>query len=112
MLSIGEKKLIKLKENNEWLDFRLNEMEIGHKHVVFELCKNVPSIVDHLKSILEKIEVDANTYVTYWKVTEEEGKLLLLMALPRESDEFEYTDVSLLCDASGNLVKKDIKENV
>lgn len=112
MLSIGERKLIKLKESNEWLDFRLNEMEIGHKHVVFELCKNVPSIVDHLKSILDKIEVDAKTYVTYWKVTEEEGKLLLLLALPREEDEFEYSDVSLLCDSSGNAVKKEVTENV
>lgn len=105
-ISIGERKLINLKNKNTWLDVRLGEIALDHKIALFELCRNVPSIVDHLEAMLERIELDSKTYATYWKVSENEGKLLLLLALPRQNDEFEYTDVSLLLDSSGKNYKK------
>lgn len=101
----GEALLLQLKNTYDWLEFRFNEIDIEHKKAIFELCKRVPYIPIHLKEILDRIEVDSKSYITYWKVSKPESELLLLLALPREDDEFEYTDKSLLCDASGNEIK-------
>ena len=94
-IPLGEGYLFYLRKTHKVFDNRWNEIDQDHKEAWKSLFNNVPDIAHHLNDILwDNVNQDGEELENegQWRVNTEQGKLLMLLALPSENEEIILMD--------------------
>lgn len=94
-IPLGEGYLFYLRKTHKIFEKRWNEIDQDHKDAWKALFNNVPDIAHHLNDILWEVsstEGDCLEHEGQWRVNTEQGKLLMLLALPSDNEEIVLMD--------------------
>lgn len=94
-IALGEGYLLYLKEIHPLFQERWDELDADHQHAITEMLKHVPDIAHHLNEILwanrdstgKGLDNDGK-----WCVDTKQAELLLMLAIPRETEEVVLMD--------------------
>lgn len=92
-IALGEGYLLYLKKIHTYFADRLDELNEDHSNAIVSMLKHVPDIAHHLNEILwENKGADGELHDGKWCVSTKQAELLVMLAIPRETEEVVMMD--------------------